>query len=568
MADPKTTDQKGVSAMTVTITQPEADAADAAPADSATAAPEQQPEGIAETPQPQEAVMIPLAALIVHPGNVRKNLNLNREFIASIKAEGIIEPLEITASATPGLYNLIDGHRRMAGAFKAKHSAVPCVFKAARADDVAGQFLDMVMTSRHKEKLTTQEEANALFAAYEAGADINRLAKAYGKKETVNAALKAATLPAETQEAAAKTAAEAEYAWTVEQLAALSEFADDAEATARLLEAFNEDQFAWQAERERADRAESSARQEIRELHKTAGVMLYEYDDAPAGLVKLATMPTTGGKGIEPEAHAACPGHVAVFERYGTPRVFYACADSETCEHIDREHFTVPAVPVLPTNAEAVLMDAAKKAEESARRKRVIKGNTDWRAARTVRHKWLADLMARTSLSREDTDAITRWTAENYLRMSWVVSSGISGYVGQADLKAELLGVKNPNWSELTAKASAKRLLLFTFLPLVTAYEKNMHDQQWRTDGRYDYRSEREQAAAWLTFLMSLGYKISPIERAVLEGRDYAPGTPAPAESSLENEDGQDEADDADPQDETAPDENGPGLNRDGSDQD
>jgi ParB family transcriptional regulator, chromosome partitioning protein len=532
--------------MSVTVAEPEVLAEDTATAESSS--PEQGAPNSVAAPEPQAAVMVPLAALIAHPGNVRKNLNLNRDFVASIKAEGIIEPLEITASDTPGLYNVIDGHRRMAGAFKAKHSSVPCVFKAARADDAAGQFLDMVMTSRHKEKLSTQEEANALFAAHEAGADLNRLSKAYGKKDVVSAALKAATLPTQTQQAAAAV----EYPWTVEELAALSEFADDAEATGRLLEAVDDDRFVHQVQRERTAREEQAARDKIREELTAAGVTLYEYDDAPAGLVKLATMPTKDGRGIEPEAHQGCAGHIAVFDRWRTTSVFYACSASEQCEHVDRENFTAPVVPPAPGSAEAATMAAAKKAEDSAKRKRVMKGNTDWRAARTVRRQWLADLLARTSLSREDTDAITRWTAENYLRLSWVVSSGINGYVDQTDLKAELLGIKNPNWSELTAKASAKRLLLLTFLPLATAYEKNMHDQQWRTDGRTDYRSEREQAAAWLAFLMSLGYKIAPIERAVLAQREYDPD--APASSDPLRQDDAAEQDDADTTDRTSED--------------
>jgi ParB family chromosome partitioning protein len=551
--------------MTVTVAEPEVLAEDTAPTDSTTAAPEQDAPGIAETPQPQEAVMIPLAALTAHPGNVRKNLDVNAAFVASIKAEGIIEPLKITTSATPGVYRVLEGHRRMAGAIKAGHVDVPCVFKESRAQDEAGQFLDQLITSRHKKLLTQQEEANALFAAHEAGASKTRLAGAYGKAKAVNAALKAATLPEETQ----KATVAAEYEWPIDLLAELAEFADEPDATARLLKAYDDDQFAWQLEREREGRAEEAKREAIRAKQKAAGVTLYEYDDAPAGLVKLASMPTAVGKGIEPETHTDCSGHVAVFERWGPPREFYACADSENCPHIDRENFTTPVVPAPPTSAELVTEAARKKAEDSAKRKKVVQGNKDWRAARTVRHKWLATLMARTSLSREETDVITKWTAHTYLTMSWIVQAGISG---QDQLKAELLGLSKPpsDWSKETAKASGKRLVLLTFLPLATSYEKSMRDERWRTDS-HEYRSERKQAAGWIKFLMSIGYKPSPIERAVLEDRDYDPGTAAAtvpdtlgdADKDEPQTSGQDEtsdpsAGDFEAQDETDPDQDGP----------
>ena len=539
--------------MTTTVAEPEILAEDAAPVETVTAAvltPEGAEQGIVEPPQPQEAVMIPLAALIAHPGNVRKDLDLNAAFVASIKAEGIIDPLKITASATPGVYRVLEGHRRMGGAIKAALAAVPCFFSADRAQDEAGQYLDQLMTSRHKKLLTPQEEANALFAAHEAGAPKARLAGAYGgKAKEVNQALRAATLPAETQEAAAKAAAVIEFQWSVPELAALAEFSDDAEATARLIEAFSDDQFDWQMERERQERAEKAAREEIREQHKAAGVALYEFDDAPAGLVRLATMPTTAGRGIEPEVHAECPGHLAVFERYGAPRVFYACRDSKICKHIDRETFTPPVVAPPLGSAEQVAEAARKKAEESAQRKRVIEGNKDWRAARAVRMKWLGSLMARTALSAEHTAAITRFTAFNLLRGWSAAQDGVLS--GHGELVAELLGQpKAPSdWAKLTAKASAKRLVLLTFLPLVAGFEKNMSDGRWRTDGNQGYRHERKQAAEWLKLLVALGYKLSPIEQAVMEDRPYDPAASALAVADTLNEDDSDDRAEDEPDD-------------------
>jgi len=569
--------------MTVTVAEPEVLAEDTAPAE--TASPVVTAEGgepwIGDLDLPQMGygyIEVPIDSLIVHPGNVRKNLNLTADFVRSIKAEGVIEPVEITPATPatpdrPATYHLIDGHRRLAGSKKAKRTTIPCFFKVARAEDVAGQFLDMVITSRHKEKLTAQEEANALFAAFEAGASKTRLSGAYGKAKDVDVALKAARLSEETQAAAAKAAAAIEYPWTVEELAGLAEFSDDEEATARLIQAYEDDRFAWTLEKERDERKEAEAREKIREDMKAAAVKLYEADEAPPGLVKLISLPTTAGRGIEPKDHADCAGHVAVFERWGAPRVFYACADSQNCPHIDRETFAPPVVPPPPGSAEQVAEAARKKAEESAQRKRVIQGNKDWRAARTVRTKWLASLMARTSLSREHTDAITRFTAFNFLRGWSAAQDGVIS--GHGTLAAELLGQPKAlsDWAELTAKASAKRLILLTFLPLVAGFEKNMSDGRWRTDGDQGYRHERKQAAEWLKLLVALGYKLSPIEQAVMEDRPYDPAAPVPAMPDTLTEDDSDARadeepeEDAEAQDDPEPGQSGP-QGEPGSDED
>ena len=174
------------------------------------------------------ALTIPITALIAHPGNVRTDIKLTADFLASVKAEGIRVPLLITETDKPGVFRIIDGHRRLAAARKAKLEAVPYTFDAARAADVAGQYLDMIITSRHKAPLSALEEANALFAAEQAGASTQRLTKAYGSREKVTTALKVAKLPKSITEQAASSA----YPWTLDELAALDEFADDPEATA------------------------------------------------------------------------------------------------------------------------------------------------------------------------------------------------------------------------------------------------------------------------------------------------------------------------------------------------
>ena len=72
--------------------------------------------------------MIPVGDLTAHPGNVREDLNLTEEFLASVAAEGVRIPLLIT-TAPGGGWRVIEGHRRLAAALKAGLAEVPCAHR-------------------------------------------------------------------------------------------------------------------------------------------------------------------------------------------------------------------------------------------------------------------------------------------------------------------------------------------------------------------------------------------------------------------------------------------------------
>jgi ParB family chromosome partitioning protein len=72
-------------------------------------------------------------------------------------------------------YRVIESGRRLAAAMKAGVKEVPFDLVADRAGDKAGQYLDMITTNQHRNPLTVLEEADALFAAKQAGATRTRL---------------------------------------------------------------------------------------------------------------------------------------------------------------------------------------------------------------------------------------------------------------------------------------------------------------------------------------------------------------------------------------------------------
>ncbi len=106
-------------------------------------------DGAAALTQP----MIAVALLTAHPGNVRRDLGLNTDFLTSIKENGVLVPLRITAD-TEGVYRVIDGHRRLAAAVRVGLGEVPIDLADDRAAAEPGQFLDMWVAHRHRNALT------------------------------------------------------------------------------------------------------------------------------------------------------------------------------------------------------------------------------------------------------------------------------------------------------------------------------------------------------------------------------------------------------------------------------
>src|SRR5260370_2681129 len=112
---------------------------------------------------------------------------------------GVRIPLLVTHAEGDGGYQVIEGHRRCGAALKTGWAEVPGVSGSSRADDQAGQFLDMLVANsgRQRRNFTPAEEVAALFAAHEAGATRTRIRRATGRKaEEIKTALQAGRMSA------------------------------------------------------------------------------------------------------------------------------------------------------------------------------------------------------------------------------------------------------------------------------------------------------------------------------------------------------------------------------------
>jgi ParB family chromosome partitioning protein len=336
-----------------------------------------QPEDAAMADRPR--LMIPVSDLAAHPGNVRADLNLTAEFLASVAAEGVRIPLLIMPAPDGTSWRVIEGHRRLAAALKSGLAEVPCAIDPGRAGDEAGQYVDMLLANSdgYRTNYTVIEEAAALFAAHQAGASRTRLRKATGRTAAqVKTALAAGGLSPDTK----ARAAELDRELTLDDLALLAEFDSDSDATDQLLAAIDYGYpLEHAAERIRRDRAEAAEHGRLRGELEASGITLTEA--LPDGGVWLTDL-THDGADLTDDAHAACRGHGATFATWNLLEPRYYCADPAGHGHASRWQAGSP--PGTNANGGTSMLgttgtDWAGQAEDPSRRL-VIAGNKDWQA--------------------------------------------------------------------------------------------------------------------------------------------------------------------------------------------
>ena len=463
--------------------------------------------------------MIAVERLAAHPGNVRRELDLNPEFIESIAVNGVLVALRVTPEGDG--FRVIDGGRRLAGALKARVSEVPCDLVSDRAGDEPGQYLDMINMNRHRNPLTTLEEADALFAAKEAGATKTRLRKAAGlTSATLNGALAAARLSYATR----STVQDLGEQLSLDELAVLAEFDGDPDAIARLTVAASCGILEHEAELLRQARAEQAEHERILGELEAAGFAITEILPANG---QYLTMLGHDGDDLTPETHTACPGRGVFFRSYDPLTPVHYCASPEQYGHSFRQLDQAQPAAAADGRAGTPAPDGETPdpGDADSGRRLVIQGNREWKASAEVRKRWLAtQLFNRRTAPRETAPFV----AGKLLRMPDPVRSGLAAAHSMACF-SEITGRLDRDWLEICETAPAGRLPLVMLGPIATAYEHAMTDGEgrntWRTD-RYS-PCPRTEAASYLRFLASIGYPLSGIEQAVADLAPYTGEVPA-----------------------------------------
>lgn len=305
------------------------------------------------------------------------------ELAASIEAVGVLEPLLVAPNGTGVTFVLLAGHRRLAAAKIAKLKTVPCVVREDLTEPVA-QLETMLVENLQRTDITPIEEAKAYqqlleFPSY----TIKRITTATGRPAaTVKKRLALTKLSDRIQ-----TRIQSGQI-TLADAVALSEFAGDDAALARLehnVGTYNW-RYALENERSRRTRERAAARQ-LADLRK-AGTRIVNMkelaalDEAVAGKefdTGWVYLGDDEGEQLHqtPDEHKACDGHAAIVEHGLTEYV---------CTHPAKH----PELLEQQDNGESAGDRAARKAREAEE----IRLKDELAAAAAVRRAHLGAFVA------------------------------------------------------------------------------------------------------------------------------------------------------------------------------
>lgn len=427
--------------------------------------------------------------LLIGP-NVRKEVTLRPEFVASIREHGVLVP--ILAQESPDGLEVVDGQMRTLAAVDAELVDVPVFVQPPAADDAA-RIVEQIVVNEDRAGLTAPDHVAAIA---QLALDFKMPAAEISKRTGASKEAVAAVIT--TSKSKAATAAVGREGVTLELAARMAEAElTEAEVQRVVGQAYNKDYAVQQivAERERA--AEIARLTEKLQADGVAVVSkpsLHEYQPKEKNkhrylgdLVDAAT-----GKKISTAKHKTCPGHavfVGVRGYSGAVEAHYLCTDPSKHGHRDANK----AAPVKLTDAER-----ARKEIEKQR-------TAAWPTATEVRLEWVREqlLTRRTAPSGWEVLAVHD-LAQRHPR-TW-----------QSGARPALALLQRPaadnDWgteSTIAAWAGEKPINGWrAALAMVIA----RHEEELTARGAWSKAS-----ATYLQMLADWGYQLSEVEQGVLD---------------------------------------------------
>ena len=471
--------------------------------------------------------------------NVRTETVADKEFVASIRDLGVLQPIRAVRTAD-GQLRVEFGHRRTLAAIEAGLVTVPVIVVADEQTDTAGQVERIVRQYAENEhriglsqtdKLGVVEQLSLLKVS---AAQIAKRTKM--KRPQVDQAL------AVTRSELAKAASE-RHELTLDQAAAIAEFDTDADTVKALVAATKSGQFDHVLARARQDRDDAVHQAEVEQQLTDAGVRVIEapsWNDRPKRLSSLA--PDADGHEYTVQTHAECEGHVAwagtewvqvdadgtvytsdvieamdqdEYERFQAlqTRQERRWVGVYGCDDPDRHH-PQPSLSLVSGTSGGGSGSAAGAAVVGPSRRVVIENNKAWDAATGVRRAWLREFFQRKTAPA----GAAAFTAHAVLNRDYALRKTLEQGHG---LAVDLFGVEGVSSTDdeghgyyrsdrdlatLTTGASDKRLTLITLAVVMAAYENALDRHSWRQNGGC---AEKH----YLLYLDQLGYQLSDIER-------------------------------------------------------
>lgn len=447
----------------------------------------------------------------VPPGTLLLERNIrdaqpDDHLVASVRDLGVLEP--ITAVLTDAGQLLVRfGHRRTLAAVAAERDTVPVYVTAA--DDTADQAEISRVIAQHDENthragLTAGDEVHVVEQLVAFGLSADDIAtQARIAKDRVDVALTV------SRSKLASKAAVKYSELSLDQVAAIAEFDDDAEVAKGLIVTAIEDpeSFAHSLQQRRDDRDRAAAHAAAVEELADAGVKVL--DERLSYENRLDYLVDANGKNITEKAHAKCPGHAALVQVHmawvagssdaRAPRVdvSYYCTNPKKNGHSNRYGSS------SSSSTTAADMTDAEREKAKAARRLVIDNNKAWDSAEAVRREWVAEFARRKTAPPKGTAAFIAIALADPELLDRAASRRA----------ADWLGVKysstydRANFTTILASASEPRALHIALIQVLAGYETYANRMWWRENGK------TSRAGRYLRFLESAGYTLSDVEK-------------------------------------------------------
>ena len=465
--------------------------------------------------------------------NARKEVHLDRHFVADIRRRGVQEPITARRGAEGELV-VRKGQRRALGAVEAQRAMVPVLLTGAQDPDEDGQatidrIVDQLGENEHRDSLSESDELGATQELLDLGLSARQIAtkRSISRKRSENTALIARSSVA--SEAVSQSGLD------LMQAGVLTEFDGDDEAQAELRDTatLRPPQLQHVAQRWRDQRAEEAAIAAKADELASHGVRVVDLPYFGQGdmrrLTNLRPSPDDEpGTELTDEAHAECPGH-AVSLSYdrnsGHVNATGVCTAYRDHGHAERWASTGQSEPLTNGPSPGGPMSEADKAY----RRGVIARGKEWDSATTVRRDWLRKFAARKSAPKD----APVWTAQAWSSGDSCLRKALES--GHA-LAAELLGFSDGHGTvaEAASQSTPSRANVITAVLAMAAIEAS-------TDRRHTWEDPTSLQRKYFAQIQKWGYEPAPVETLVTT--EDKPVDDSDGESGTENEAAESHAD-------------------------
>lgn len=468
--------------------------------------------------------------------NVRTEAGLTKQFIESIRENGVLVPV-VAVRAPDGTLYVRMGQRRTAAAREVGLATIP-VYVTDADVGTATRVSTQMVENDHRAALRSEERVAGIQTMLDTGMSITKVAKALSvSPERVKKSRAVASSAIAMEALTARTA-------TLDEAAGLAEFEDDPEAVERLLLAARRNYFDSELERLRRARTEQRAREAAADEYRAKGYSVLDaYPVHDLQCVPLAHLLKGGEPATEADvsAEAVAAGHWALiltedevftdaegnrvdeslidWSTEGNPEavpaegMLHADTVVETGEYVPSGYFCLnpEAVGLVVSERFTKLVEAAaggevpasspanpeEAAAAKAERRRTIAMNKAGEAAEVVRREFVAGLLKRKTVPKGAMVFITeRLTHAGTL---------LGSYRGD-EIAGELLGSSVRDGSLLDQITDGRAEVIMLGMT-IGALEAMTPKSAWRAPS--------QESASYLRFLADNGYGLSPVERVI-----------------------------------------------------